>query len=225
MAPVYRTSPTQRGRTTPPISLVCILMLLASLASACDSVVLPDREVDARMLLPLEPGNSWIYHRNSSEADTLVRTISLRRDIDGREFFVQERRYHTTRDGWAFGTSQIFSYAPEGLFAWTRLFDDMDLSRSLARSPSLFFPFQARGIIDYPYESSDGVRFTRIISTDTLVTVPAGTFRSLAFATMTYSRIGSEVVVGLSFFSPGIGLVKYVGDDAEDVLVAYRVSD
>jgi hypothetical protein len=200
-------------------------MLFASLSSACDGVVLPEREVDARMLLPLEPGNSWIYHRNSSEADTLVRTISLRRDIDGRVFFVQERQYHTTRDGWAFGSSQIFSYGPEGLFAWTRLFDDVDLTRSVARSPSLFFPFQARGIIDYPYESSDGVRFTRIVSTDTLVTVPSGTFRCLAYATMTYSRIGSEVVVGLSYFSPGVGLVKYVSDDVEDVLVAYRVSD
>jgi hypothetical protein len=225
MAPVYRTSPTWRGSTSYPIPLVYVLMLFASLSSACDGVVLPEREVDARMLLPLEPGNSWIYHRNSSEADTLVRTISLRRDIDGRVFFVQERQYHTTRDGWAFGSSQIFSYGPEGLFAWTRLIDDVDLTRSVARSPSLFFPFQARGIIDYPYESSDGVRFTRIVSTDTLVTVPSGTFRCLAYATMTYSRIGSEVVVGLSYFSPGVGLVKYVSDDVEDVLVAYRVSD
>ncbi|MES2766499.1 MAG: hypothetical protein V4642_11550 [Bacteroidota bacterium] len=181
---------------------LCFYVILVSIASCSDNSTEPD-SAKSEGIIPLKVGNQWIFKRY--EIDSTGNQIAEYRDtmkITGTKMFGSEVWYKTyISAGSGYITAEVFQLnRADGLW-----------NRDYIEEPNLSIKFPAKvgdtffsGEPDDPQDTMYH-RKMHVISTDTMITTPAGTFKCYAYA---YYYNNSQILAQTLFYSPAIGYIK-----------------
>ncbi len=186
-------------------AITAVLATVSSCAAPAEkSIAPPDSSLQADPLIPLAIGTRWTY----DSIDSVELTTDTSRDhsfhqkqsfaviadtvaADGSTWAVLDSAYEVIDGGTGIGGHSYVANRSDGFWDW---------------SLPLGYPALALLFFEFPYPTKTGTSanlgVTSVLSTDTVVTVPAGTFHCLL-----YRESGDSV-----FVAPGVGVVARLTD-------------
>jgi hypothetical protein len=194
------------------IVLVALLAGIAALNCGCSNRLAPTGS--KAVIMPLAVGNRWIGTTHPLRGDDLFDTLRIIRDT-----VVGNERWYVTSNG------VMLANHPDGLYTWEIWAARRDQGKP---TRALKFPVAVGDALNdlgnfrrvYEHGDSGDVESIRevltVVSTDTLVDVPAGRYHCIKAVLKRYRADGSPDPVQFSndgplYFAPGIGLLKTEG--------------
>lgn len=179
------------------------LWVVVLLFVGCDSSSNEPLKTSPIMYIPLETGNMWI--RGWSLRDTTF--ITKDTTIQGRIYFKEVKPLYNVTGGRAFGVEEYYlTYLPDGMERiWL---DDKGII-------SVRFLYKYPPMTDSLYEQEGAIGrppsptvFTRFVSADSLISIPAGEFSCYVFRTFSVDTEGNTHLIKEEYFAPGVGVVR-----------------
>jgi hypothetical protein len=178
------------------ISTIAILALHLACQSTTGPAKLPEYVLpESSVLVPMDSGNSWIYDSydfwDNGNIVQYAETSFVNGDtiIDGQVWSKADIK-HTY-------LNYIATNRRDGAYKW--------LGRAVK-----YYSLIRGDIAYHPVTDVEGVPgwYIQLVSTDTTITVPAGTFKTLVFHEVTD---GIGIISARYYFAPNVGLVRKIG--------------
>ncbi|MFH2048068.1 MAG: hypothetical protein ABIJ12_01365 [bacterium] len=187
------------------LNIILFIILFATLlALSCGKSNPQSSEVDdnfKNVILPLNEGNIWSFDVSRYNATGgVIEKYSIYNSI-GSDTIISNVKWYSM---YFYDDNSLEKYAllknrVDGL--WRRFYDE---SNAPFKSEELFLKYPAN-VDDYYLIENDTIMVT-VISTDTTITVPGGTFNCYLYR-FTYELINSYIISDL-YFAPEIGWIK-----------------
>ena len=165
------------------------------LIAACDTTGIPSDDFAGESLIPLEIGNQWIWRTTEQsfvdgwQDSTYVDTTRVVADV-----LLDDERWYQLRTN---GEEALATNRPSGYWK----------SGPGGIGAHLVYQYPAEVGDTFPAISAHDSSYVRVMSLDTTITVPAGTFQAVHYAQIT--AITSGLSFACNFFvAPQVGLVK-----------------
>ncbi len=179
-----------------------LTVLILGCGKSDETADVPPPAVPEGDIWPLEIGNTWAYLATEFDSTGAVRrTYASSFDVL-RTSLSKDREWfdlRVTRDGKPVGHGYLLSNEADGL--WHSGGSPSVQSYMVAKYP-------ASAGETFPY-AGDTASMYKVISADTSITVPSGTYRCLMYR-VTYSTSGTKpfVFTLTDYYCPGVGWVK-----------------
>jgi hypothetical protein len=198
-------------------SHILLSLSIAIAAGNCTNVVTPSNPT---VLMPLQRGNMWIGRTPSGSGRYKFDTLEITGDT-----MVTGQHWFTARTSWR--TLLLVANRPEGFVtAITQWNGGIHIELTIHFPAKLDDRLVDGGLFETSYgnyQSAGRIRHVLIVTaSDTVITVPAGTFRCLELKSLTIPVDSAALKFhpwilrmkeegGRAYIAPGIGIVKKVG--------------